>query len=182
MIRTLRRSITLALSIFIISIFGANSGLFAQTSQLFRTYKHEVPQKLSETPDTVAEGKKIYEKRCWYCHGIEGRGDGPASKTMFPKPRNFTRTEYKVRSTAAGSVPLEGDLFRIITSGIEGTAMPFWSTISETERWQVIHYIKTFNEQFKKDTAPKVVPVGSVASTPDSIKRGQELFKEMKCY
>ena len=60
--------------------------------------------------------------------------------------------------------------------------MPFWSTIAETERWQVIHYIKTFNEQFKKDTAPKVVSVGTVASTPDSIKRGQELFKETKCF
>src|SRR3989304_7114990 len=180
MIRTLRRSITLALSIFIISIFGANSGLFAQTSQLFRTYKHEVPQKLSETPDTVAEGKKIYEKRCWYCHGIEGRGDGPASKTMFPKPRNFTRNEYKVRSTAYGSVSTDEDLFRIITSGIEGTAMPFWYTISETERWQVIYYIKTFNEQFKKDP-PKIVSVGSVPSTPESVQRGQELFKETKC-
>ena len=73
-------------------IFGSSVDLFAQTSQLFRTYKHEVPQKLSETPEAVAEGKKVYEKRCWYCHGIEGKGDGPASKTMFPKPRNFTRT------------------------------------------------------------------------------------------
>ena len=60
--------------------------------------------------------------------------------------------------------------------------MPFWSTIAETERWQVIYYVKTFSERFKKDTAPKVVTVGSVASTPDSIKRGQELFKETKCF
>lgn len=170
-------------------IIGASIGVSAicaevsaQTSQLFRTYKHEVPQKLAETPEAVAEGKKVYEKRCWYCHGIEGRGDGPASKTMFPKPRNFTRNEYKVRSTTFGSVPLDEDLFRIITSGIEGTAMPFWSTISETERWQVIYYVKTFNEQFKKDASPKVVSMGSVASTPESIKKGQELFKENKCY
>ncbi len=156
--------------------------VFAQSSHLFRTYKHEVPQKLAETPDAIAEGQKVYEKRCWYCHGIEGKGDGPAMKTMFPKPRNFTRNEYKVRSTASGSVPTDEDLFRIITSGIEGTAMPFWSTISERERWQVIYYIKTFNDQFKRDTNPKVVPVGSVASTPESIKRGEELFKETKCF
>lgn len=154
----------------------------AQSSHLFRTYKHEVPQKLQETPEAVAEGKKVYEKRCWYCHGIEGKGDGPASKTMFPKPRNFTRNEYKVRSTTFGSVPTDEDLFRIITSGIEGTAMPFWNTISETERWQVIFYVKTFNEQFKKDVTPKVVSVVSIASTSESVKRGQELFKETKCY
>ncbi|MBE7445299.1 MAG: c-type cytochrome [Planctomycetia bacterium] len=154
----------------------------AQSSLLFRTYKHEVPQKLQETPEAVAEGKKVYEKRCWYCHGIEGKGDGPASKTMFPKPRNFTRNEYKVRSTVFGSVPTDEDLFRIITSGIEGTAMPFWNTISEKERWQAIHYIKTFNEQFKKDATPQVVSVISIASTPESVNRGQELFKETKCY
>jgi len=174
--------IGLGLIVLMTGVFAGRSEVSAQTSHLFRTYKHEVPQKLSETSESIAEGKKVYEKRCWYCHGIEGKGDGPASKTMFPKPRNFTRNEYKVRSTAAGSVPTDEDLFRIITSGIEGTAMPFWSTISETERWQVIYYIKTFSEQFKKDTAPKVVPVGSDVSTPDSVKRGQELFKEMKCY
>lgn len=162
--------------------FWINGEVSAQTSQLFRKYKREVPQKLPETSDAVAEGKKVYEKRCWYCHGIEGRGDGPASITMFPKPRNFTRNEYKVRSTTFGSVPTDEDLFRIITSGIEGTAMPFWSTISETERWQVLYYVKTFNDQFKKDATPKVVPVVSIASTPESISRGQELFKETKCF
>ncbi len=167
---------------FVAVVCGTQTEVSAQSSNLFRTYKHEVPQKLSETAETVAEGKKVYEKRCWYCHGIEGKGDGPAAKTMFPKPRNFTRNEYKVRSTVFGSVPTDEDLFRIITSGIEGTAMPFWSTISETERWQVLYYVKTFNEQFKKDANPKVVSVGSVASTPDSIQRGRELFKEMKCF
>ncbi len=165
-----------------VGVFGVRGEVSAQSSHLFRTYKHEVPPKLSETQEAVSEGKKVFEKRCWYCHGIEGKGDGPAAKTMFPKPRNFTRNEYKVRSTTFGSVPTDEDLFRIITSGIEGTAMPFWSTISETERWQVIYYIKTFNGQFKKDTTPKVVSVGSVASTPESIKRGQELFKETKCF
>ncbi|MFN3532082.1 MAG: ethylbenzene dehydrogenase-related protein [Candidatus Brocadia sp.] len=164
------------------SVFWVCEEASAQASHLFRTYKHEVPQKLPETPEAVAEGKKIYEKRCWYCHGIEGRGDGPASITMFPKPRNFTRNEYKVRSTTFGSVPTDEDLFRIITSGIEGTAMPFWSTISEAERWQVLYYVKTFNDQFKKDGTPKVVPVSVVASTPESVKRGQELFREMKCF
>lgn len=163
-------------------VFGATSDVFAQASHLFRTYKHEVSPKLPETPDAVAEGKKIYEKRCWYCHGIEGKGDGPAAKTMFPKPRNFTRNEYKVRSTSFGSVPTDEDLFRIITSGIEGTAMPFWYTISETERWQVLYYVKTFNEQFRKNDAIKTVSVVSVASTPESVTRGQELFKEMRCF
>lgn len=154
----------------------------AQASHFFRTYKRETPQKLPENQNAVAEGKKVYEKRCWYCHGITGTGDGPSSRTMFPRPRNFTRNEFKVRSTPFGSVPTDEDLFRIITSGIEGTAMPFWSTISEAERWQVIYYIKTFNEQFKKETSPAVLSVESPVATQESIEKGRELFKQVKCF
>ncbi|MBU6392617.1 MAG: c-type cytochrome, partial [Planctomycetes bacterium] len=69
-----------------IGVFGVRGEVSAQSSHLFRTYKHEVPPKLSETQEAVSEGKKVFEKRCWYCHGIEGKGDGPAAKTMFPKP------------------------------------------------------------------------------------------------
>lgn len=163
-----------------VGFFGNYGEVFGQASHLFRSYKHEVPQKLAETPEAVAEGKKVFEKRCWYCHGINGGGDGPAARTMFPKPRNFTRNEYKVRSTKFGSVPTDEDLFRIITSGIEGTAMPFWSTISEAERWQVIYYIKTFNSQFKAGS-PEVIMASNTASTPESVELGKELFKETKC-
>ncbi|MGQ3684813.1 MAG: ethylbenzene dehydrogenase-related protein [Candidatus Loosdrechtia sp.] len=164
-------------------IFVTSADVYAQASHLFRVYKHEVPAKLSETQEVIAEGKRIYEKRCWYCHGIEGGGDGPAAKTMFPKPRNFVRNEYKVRSTTFGSVPTDEDLFRIITSGIEGTAMPFWYTISEAERWKVLYYVKTFNEQFKKNDSLKMFSTGNIiASTPDSILKGQDLFRETKCF
>jgi len=174
--------VNFGLIVFSVVAFYKIEAVNAQASHMFRTYKHEVPQKLPENQNAVADGKKVYEKRCWYCHGITGGGNGPAAKTMFPKPRNFTRNEFKVRSTPFGSVPTDEDLFRIITSGIEGTAMPFWNTISETERWQVVYYLKTFNEQFKKDTSPEVLSVGNVVATQESIEKGRELFKEMKCY
>lgn len=156
---------------------------FAQSSQLFRTYKKEVSGKIPETSDSIAAGKEIYEKRCYYCHGITGDGNGPASPRLDPKPRNFTRNEYKIRSTGPGVLPTDEDLFRIITSGVEGSAMPFWSTLTVAERWQVIHYIKTFNKDFKDKAAPKEVSLGAgKASDQESVKRGKKLFKEAKCF
>lgn len=156
---------------------------FAQSSQLFRTYKKEVSGKIPETSDSIAAGKEIYEKRCYYCHGITGDGNGPAAPRLDPKPRNFTRNEYKIRSTGPGVLPTDEDLFRIITSGVEGSAMPFWSTLTAAERWQVIHYIKTFNKDFKDKAAPKEVSLGAVkASDQESVKRGKKLFKEAKCF
>jgi len=156
---------------------------FAQSSQLFRTYKKEVSGKIPETSDAIAAGKDIYEKKCYYCHGITGDGNGPAAPRLDPKPRNFKRNEYKIRSTGLGVLPSDADLFRIITSGVEGTAMPFWSTLTVEERWQVIHYIKTFNKDFKDKKAPEAASLGAeVASNSDSVKRGKKLFKEAKCF
>ena len=155
---------------------------FAQTTQIFRTYKTDVSGKIPESPDAIAAGKKIYEKRCYYCHGIKGDGNGPAAPRLDPKPRNFTRNEYKIRSTGLGTLPTDEDLFRIITSGVEGTAMPFWSTLSSEERWQVIYYVKTFYEGFKESEAHEVIPIsGEIPSDSESVKRGKELFKEAKC-
>ncbi len=156
---------------------------FAQASQLFRTYKTDVSGKIPESPDAIAEGKKIYEKRCYYCHGINGDGNGPAAPRLDPKPRNFTRNEYKIRSTGLGTLPTDEDLFRIISSGVEGTAMPFWSTLSSEERWQVIHFVKTFYEGFKESEAHEVITINAeTPSDSESVKRGKKLFKEAKCF
>ena len=154
----------------------------AQTSQLFRVYSSDVTGKISETSDAIAAGKKIYEIKCYYCHGIKGDGNGSDAPRLDPKPRNFTRNEYKIRSTGQGVLPTDEDLFRIISSGVEGSAMPFWNTLTPEERWQVIFYIKTFNSEFKeKGERAEASLGGGSASTPDSIKRGKKLFKEAKC-
>ena len=155
----------------------------AQSSQLFRTYKKEVSGKIPETSEAIAAGKDIYEKKCYYCHGITGNGNGPAAPRLDPKPRNFTRNEYKIRSTGLGALPTDEDLFRIISSGVEGSAMPFWNTLTSEERWQVIYHVKTFYEGFKESESHEVVPIGAEASSDsESVKRGKKLFKEAKCF
>ena len=61
--------------------------------------------------------------------------------------------------------------------------MPFWSTLTVVERWQVIHYIKTFNEDFKRKETPSVVSIGAEASSnSESAERGKKLFKDAKCF
>ena len=147
----------------------------AQATQVFRVYNKDVGGKIPETSDAIAAGKKIYETKCYYCHGIKGDGNGSDAPRLDPKPRNFTRDEYKIRSTALGVLPTDEDLFRIISSGVEGTAMPFWNSLSAEKRWQVIYYIKTFNSEFKeKGERAEASLGGGSASSPDSIKRGKK--------
>jgi mono/diheme cytochrome c family protein len=41
------------------------------------------------TAGAVTQATEIFATRCTPCHGAEGRGDGAASASLNPKPRNF---------------------------------------------------------------------------------------------
>ena len=106
-------------------------------------------------PEASEKGKAVYDNSCAHCHGIEGRGDGSAAENLLPKPRDFTRGLYKIRSTESGELPTDQDLFNIITEGMPGSSMPEWETaLSANERWEVVAYIKTFHDGFKENETP----------------------------
>jgi mono/diheme cytochrome c family protein len=44
--------------------------------------------------DPIAAGKQTFMTICTPCHGQEGKGDGPASVALDPKPRNLTDPGY----------------------------------------------------------------------------------------
>src|SRR3972149_4356951 len=97
--------------------------------------------------EEVEEGKKVYQERCMFCHGGEGKGDGPAADLLYPRPRDFTRGQYKIRSTPSGALPTDDDLFKIISEGMPGTSMPGWKDhLSNLERQQLVTTIKTFSD------------------------------------
>ena len=60
-------------------------------------------------PEASEKGKEVYENSCAHCHGTEGRGDGSAAENLLPKPRDFTRGLYKIRSTGTGELPTDQD-------------------------------------------------------------------------
>lgn len=35
------------------------------------------------------QGRKIYNEKCQFCHGIKGNGDGPAAASLNPRPADF---------------------------------------------------------------------------------------------
>ncbi len=137
--------------------------------------------KLPNSPEAKEAGKQIYLKRCMPCHGINGDGNGPAGDTLSPRPRDFTRGLFKLRTTAWKDAPTEADHFRTVSRGIPGTAMPAFARIlTEQERWQVTYYERTFfADKFPADQQPKEISIPSEpADNADSITKGKSFFQE----
>ena len=95
------------------------------------------------TADVLALGRRVYARQCAACHGVDGRGDGEAAYLLYPKPRDFTTARYRLVSTWE-RLPTDEDLYRTISRGMPGSAMPSWGHLPEEERWGLVHFIKTF--------------------------------------
>lgn len=143
--------------------------------------------KLPENEESIAAGKKVYTRHCWPCHGEDGGGDGPAAEILEPRPRNFVSALFKLRTTSTGNLPIDEDMFKTITNGMPGSAMPsFANLLNEDERWQVIYYLKTFADYFSDpslDPKKSVVSIGKPPqSTPDRIKKGRAAYEKGECF
>jgi cytochrome c553 len=72
-------------------------------------------------------GARVYAQHCAVCHGPDGRGNGPAAPSLFPRPRDFSSGTFKYKSTAAGEAPTDEDLLRTVRDGLPASAMPYFS-------------------------------------------------------
>lgn len=129
----------------------------------------------------IALGKTLYKQQCVICHGAEGKGDGPAAAFLYPKPRDFTRGIFKIRSTP--SLPTDEDLFRTISQGIPGTLMPSFEYLSEEERWALVAYVKSFSEEFEEAQSLEPITIPEPPpETPELMALGQALYKDAGCF
>ena len=94
--------------------------------------------------DLLEKGKKVYFKRCVWCHGVEGGGDGPSAERLYTRPRNFIQGTFKIRTTDSGELPMESDLIKTVKNGLQGSAMPAWGEfLAEDEIVAVVNFVKT---------------------------------------
>ena len=127
-------------------------------------------------------GKAIFESKCAQCHGLDGKGNGPAAAFLTPRPRDFTDGKYKFRSTESGSIPTDDDLVRTIQNGLHGTSMPDWKPFLNGDSLAaVVQHVKSFSSRFQNEK-PKTVFIGSpVPPSPSSIAAGRNVYAKMQC-
>ena len=88
----------------------------------------------TRSPRIPVNGREHYVRYCASCHGVGGRGDGPAADAIQPRPTDLTR----LRERYGGQYPI-----REVMGAIDGrypvrahgdSAMPVWGIVFEQEK------------------------------------------------
>ncbi len=135
-----RKSVTIAAAA---AILAAGAGLTAVWAQgewkapaEAKNVKNPRADKKNDKP-AMAAAKKLVETNCVTCHGPNGKGDGVAAAALPTKPADWTSPKIAKET--------DGELFWKIANG--RGPMPPWKHLSETERWDLVNYVRTLQKK-----------------------------------
>ena len=88
-------------------------------------------------PEPPTAGALLYQRYCASCHGIDGRGDGPAAAALQPRPTDLTRLTY-------GTMEIMERIDGRRSISAHGTsAMPVWGQVFEQSLLKDAHTQRT---------------------------------------
>jgi mono/diheme cytochrome c family protein len=96
----------------------------------------QVRNPVASTPDSVSEGKRIYQRFCASCHGVNA--EGGAGNDLIPAAPDLTDKEWKHGST-------DGEIFAVIKNGVppDLNMIPFGDQIKDADIWNVVNYLRS---------------------------------------
>jgi len=97
------------------------------------------------TPESAKSGEKIYGINCKSCHGTPGMGNFQAN--LKPQPPDPATEKLQNNS--------DGELFFKISTG-RGPMPSFRNSLSATDIWTLISYLRTFKKDYIQAVAPVI--------------------------
>ncbi|MBL7892882.1 MAG: cytochrome c [Bacteroidia bacterium] len=124
--------------ILLISAFIMLAALYRQKDLWVAPEKaNTIPNPIANNNISIERGKKLFSQVCWTCHGVNGQGNGPASKALKRKPANFTDSTLQKQT--------DGALFWKISEG-KGQMSPYKVSLTTEQRWHLVNYIRNFKK------------------------------------
>ncbi len=107
-------------------------------------------------------GRRIYERECAYCHGVNGQADTEVARVLNPPPRNFSDPIVMARLD-------DGRMYMAIYRGRPGTAMGGrGELLAPAEIIDVMRYLRTL---------ARPLPAGMTAAQLD-IRVGDQVYRQ----
>ena len=95
----------------------------------------------------AAAGKKTYDMLCFTCHGMTGKGDGPAGAALNPPPRDFSVGEFALDANGNGTPGEDEDLALVVAKGAGAfggnPSMAPWGHLPEKDIQDVVAYVRS---------------------------------------
>ncbi len=155
---------------------GAGPAAAAEPS----AWEEALDAKLPESPELLKAGQKAYGFHCAVCHGGSGDGRGPARAFKTQKPRDFRHGLLKLKTTAAGTVASDEDLYRTITRGFPGH-MPSFCFLPKEKRWGLVYTLRKFLAASGRPAGAPLEVGAEPPETPGSLERGKRRYQALGC-
>ena len=115
---------------------GALAGVLGALALLLAGCDRPSPSAAAQRGAAALElGRKVYNYRCYFCHGYSGDAKTLASTYLEPKPRDFTQTPLD-------ALPRDA-MLKVVREGKPGTAMKgFAGIIGDAEMAAVTDFVR----------------------------------------
>ena len=139
----------------------------------------DVPDAPGFDEENVEAARQVYrEIGCARCHGESGRGDGATAPTLRDDWGQFVRAADLTRPWTFNGGATREDIFRSISTGLNGTPMAgFADGLSEEQRWQIVDFITAISDGATKPGYANLVTAHRVDGEID-LEAADELFAE----
>jgi DMSO reductase family type II enzyme heme b subunit len=126
--------------------------------------------RIEASAESLKRGAEVYEKaECAKCHGVRGRGNGRSAGEQEDEwgfkihPADLTQP-WRLR----GGASVE-DLYRTVTTGVNGTPMPSFSDAwSSEDLWHLANYLHSLGREPSFGEILRGVKTDAVPQDPDA--------------
>ena len=93
---------------------------------------------VKSSPQSIADGKKLFVKNCEECHGKKGLGDGTKVPDLKTTPADMTKAAFQTQS--------DGVLFYKMSEGRNDMPKAKKDIPDDEDRWNLVNYLRTFGK------------------------------------